>query len=151
MKNLYTEEDRRMENSIARVIRLYFNRTQDRLSEYGLFRGQPPILALLVADDGMSQKTIADRLDLSPATVTVTLKRMEKSGLVTRKMDEHDQRVLRVHITAKGREMFEKSEQTMIDVTEEILDGFTAEERRTFHDFIARMADNMENKMENQD
>ncbi len=151
MKPMYTEEDKRMENSIARVIRLYFNRTQDHLSEYGLFRGQPPILALLVADDGMSQKTIADKLDLSPATVTVTLKRMEKSGLVTRHMDERDQRVLRVHITEKGRDMFNKSEQTMIDVTEEILEGFTTEERRVFHDFIARMAENMESKMEKQD
>ena len=151
MTTFYTQEDKRMENSIARVIRLYFNRTQDHLSEYGLFRGQPPILALLVADDGMSQKTIADRLDLSPATVTVTLKRMEKSGLVTRHMDEHDQRVLRVHITNKGREMFDKSEQTMIHVTEEILEGFTPEERHIFHDFIARMADNMEAKMEKKD
>ena len=48
---------------------------------------------LLYKNDGMSQKEMARALNLSPATMTVTLKRMEKAGLVLREMDEHDQRI----------------------------------------------------------
>lgn len=64
----------------TRVIRMYYGRMQAKLAEVGLYRGQPPILGLLHQHDGMSQKEMARALNLSPATMTVTLKRMERRG-----------------------------------------------------------------------
>ena len=65
---------------------------------------------------------MARALNLSPATMTVTLKRMEKAGLVLREMDEHDQRILRVHLSEKGREMCETGESRIGVVTAELLE-----------------------------
>ena len=87
----------------------------------GLYRGQPPILGLLYQHDGMSQKEMAGALNLSPATMTVTLKRMEKAGLVRREMDEHDQRILRVHLSEQGRQMWLKSTEQIRAVTGELM------------------------------
>lgn len=130
------------------LIRMYYSRIQSQLAEVGLYRGQPPILMLLYKNDGMSQKEMARALNLSPATMTVTLKRMEKAGLVLREMDEHDQRILRVHLSGKGREMCETGESRIGVVTAELLEGFTLEEQQQLNEYLGRIARNMERVVE---
>ncbi len=132
------------EMEFARVIRMYYCRMQAQLAEVGLFRGQPPILGLLHKHDGMSQKEMARALNLSPATMTVTLKRMEKAGLIVREMDEHDQRILRVHLSAQGKQMCQKGEKQVNQVTSELLEGFTEEEQERLKEYLRRIAHNME-------
>ena len=138
----------KFEMRFGRLIRMYYSRIQSQLAEVGLYRGQPPILMLLYKNDGMSQKEMARALNLSPATMTVTLKRMEKAGLVLREMDEHDQRILRVHLSEKGREMCETGESRIGVVTAELLEGFTLEERQQLNEYLGRIARNMERVVE---
>ena len=138
----------KFEMGFGRLIRMYYSRIQSQLAEVGLYRGQPPILMLLYKNDGMSQKEMARALNLSPATMTVTLKRMEKAGLVLREMDEHDQRILRVHLSEKGREMCETGESRIGVVTAELLEGFTLEEQQQLNEYLGRIARNMERVVE---
>ena len=138
----------KFEMRFGRLIRMYYSRIQSQLAEAGLYRGQPPILMLLYKNDGMSQKEMARALNLSPATMTVTLKRMEKAGLVLREMDEHDQRILRVHLSEKGREMCETGESRIGVVTAELLEGFTLEEQQQLNEYLGRIARNMERVVE---
>lgn len=138
----------KFEMRFGRLIRMYYSRIQSQLAEMGLYRGQPPILMLLYKNDGMSQKEMARALNLSPATMTVTLKRMEKAGLVLREMDEHDQRILRVHLSEKGREMCETGESRIGVVTAELLEGFTLEEQQQLNEYLGRIARNMERVVE---
>ena len=138
----------KFEMRFGRLIRMYYSRIQSQLAEVGLYRGQPPILMLLYKNDGMSQKEMARALNLSPATMTVTLKRMEKAGLVLREMDEHDQRILRVHLSGKGREMCETGESRIGVVTAELLEGFTLEEQQQLNEYLGRVARNMERVVE---
>lgn len=138
----------KFEMRFGRLIRMYYSRIQSQLAEVGLYRGQPPILMLLYKNDGMSQKEMARALNLSPATMTVTLKRMEKAGLVLREMDEHDQRILRVHLSEKGREMCETGESRIGVVKAELLEGFTLEEQQQLNEYLGRIARNMERVVE---
>ena len=80
--------------------------------------------------------------------MTVTLKRMETAGLVLREMDEHDQRILRVHLSEKGREMCETGESRISVVTAELLEGFTLEEQQQLNEYLGRIARNMERVVE---
>ena len=92
----------------------------------------------------MSQKEMARALNLSPATMTVTLKRMERAGLIEREMDGRDQRILRVHLSEEGKRMCEMGERQVGRVAAELLDGFSAEERAQFEEYMRRVARNME-------
>lgn len=142
------DEKLKYEMEFTRVIRMYYGRMQAQLAEVGIYRGQPPIMGLLYQHDGMSQKEMASALNLSPATMTVTLKRMEKAGLVCREMDEHDQRILRVHLSEQGRQMWLKSADQIRAVTEELMEGFTPEEERQMREYLYRIARNMERAVE---
>jgi DNA-binding MarR family transcriptional regulator len=69
----------------------------------------PQYLALLVLweEDGVPVKRLGERLSLDSATLTPLLKRLEKQGIVERRRDARDERVVRIHLTAAGRRMRE--------------------------------------------
>ena len=61
------------------------------------------VLTLLEAETARSMTHLADTLDVSVASATGIVDRMEKRGLVERLHDQNDRRVVLVRATAKGR------------------------------------------------
>ncbi|MBV8949598.1 MAG: winged helix-turn-helix transcriptional regulator [Actinobacteria bacterium] len=62
------------------------------------------VLAHLVHGGLPSQRELAARMLIDPATLVRHLDRVEAEGLVVRERDERDRRILRVVITPEGRE-----------------------------------------------
>lgn len=56
-----------------------------------------------------SVKGLADRLDLDSSTLTPLLKRLADAGLVQRQRDSHDERVVRIGLTAQGAALQEQA------------------------------------------
>lgn len=71
----------------------------------------PQYLALLVLweEDGLAVKQLGERLMLDSATLTPLLKRLEQQGLLARRRDEQDERVVRIHLTDAGRALRTKA------------------------------------------
>lgn len=125
------------------VLRYHFIRYHHLLGRVGLHRGQPLVLALLWEKDGRTQGEIAEALRLRPATVTVVLRRMEKAGLLERKSDPEDLRIVRVYLTERGRAL-EKDVRAIHDTLErECFAHFTAEEKALLREFLIRMRENL--------
>lgn len=127
----------------GQIIKLHFTRSHNLLEKQGIYPGQPPLLFTLYYKDGQSQKELADKLRIKPATVTVMITRMEKSDLVTRKQDEQDQRISRVFITEKGREMCNKLKSIFEILNDECFSNFTEEEKVLLRRFFLQMRDNL--------
>lgn len=76
------------------------------LSRNGLSNiGQPAILSILSQQENgviASQKELARRLRVSPATMTVSLKSMERDGYVKKLSNAEDLRCKPIAITEKG-------------------------------------------------
>ena len=66
-------------------------------------------LMVLWETDGISVKSLGEKLLLDSGTLTPMLKSMEQKGLVERKRDGKDERVLRVFLTEEGRSMQERA------------------------------------------
>ena len=79
------------------------------LSEMGLTYPQYLVMMVLWEQDGQSVNEIARRLYLETNTVTPLLKRMEGSGLISRREDPGDARKVIVTLTAKGRSLEDKA------------------------------------------
>ena len=65
-----------------------------------------------------SQMELADRFGVSAAAVTVSLKKLEKGGYITRQTDRQDNRVNHVMITEKGKEVVQQSLQLFAETDE---------------------------------
>jgi DNA-binding MarR family transcriptional regulator len=57
---------------------------------------------------GVSQRELAGWMGIEPPTVIRHLDRLESAGLVARRRDERDRRVVRVTMTTAGRRRFEQ-------------------------------------------
>ena len=67
----------------------------------------PQYLAMLVLweEDGITVSRISKRLLTDPGSLTPLLKRLEVDRLLTRKRRIDDERVVELHLTAKGKEL----------------------------------------------
>lgn len=79
------------------------------LEPLGLTYPQYLVLLVLWEDDGVSVKQLGERLFLDSATLTPLLKRLEQQGLVTRRRDDDDERVVRIDLTEPGRALRAKA------------------------------------------
>ena len=63
------------------------------------------IMKELSFGDNLTQLDLVRATHLKPPTVSVSLQKMEKDGIVVRRQDENDLRVTRVFLTEQGRQM----------------------------------------------
>ena len=131
---------------VSRASELKHWRMHKLVDELGLYRGEPLVLHALWNQDGMTQSGLTERLHRSPSTITKTVQRMEKAGLVVRRPDDRDERVSRVYLTNVGREIRPAVEEAWRRLNQEIFSGFSAQELTSFHDFLLRVCRNIENK-----
>ena len=67
---------------------------------------------------------------LACSTITDLINRMEKAGLVVRKKDKEDKRVVRVEVQPIGYDLVEKVLDKRIDYLNGKLKGFKEEEKK---------------------
>ncbi|QHW35351.1 MarR family transcriptional regulator [Paenibacillus rhizovicinus] len=67
-----------------------------------LTEGQLVVLELLMQHQPMKPSDLLAYLTTTPAAITTLLDRMERGGLVVRKRDESDRRIVWVTVTEKG-------------------------------------------------
>src|SRR5258706_10293050 len=72
---------------------------------HGVRSGQQWILRCLWNEDGLTPGEVSRRLELSTPTVTKASMRMEAAGLVDRRPDPRDARLVRLFLSPRGREL----------------------------------------------
>lgn len=81
------------------------------LEPLGLTHPQYLVMLALWDTDERSLRSLSETLALDPGTLSPLVKRLEAEGYVTRTRDPHDERVLRVALTARGRALRTAAEQ----------------------------------------
>lgn len=90
-----------------------------------------------------SQRELARAMHLSPATVTATLKLLERDGYVRRIPDADDQRINRVALTESGEALMREG-MRRLDVLESVmLEGLSPEEQDTLCQCLFKMRTNL--------
>lgn len=130
-------------HSLMRLFHLHRHLSVKWFSEKGTTRGQPKLLMYLLSHDGCIQRELADDCHLEPASISSVLMGMERQELIRRQADKADRRILRVFITEKGRDAIEQVEQGLDELDEQMLSGFSPEEREQARRFLNTMHDNL--------
>ena len=110
----------------------------------GLYRSQHRLLMILGKHPDCSQTAIAEKMEISPPAVAVTLKKLEKGGYISRQCLEEDNRVNEVVVTEKGRQAISESIVCFQEVESAILKGFSDQEMEQLSGFLQRMIANGE-------
>lgn len=128
---------------LGRVNRVRYRLNERRLEEIGVGPGQVPILTELNYHGQLTQRELAEHTHVTAATISGTLKRMEKAGIVHRCEAEQDARVSIVTLTETGKQVAAEA-QKMFDRTDhDMLVCFTEEECASLATVLTRMRDNL--------
>ncbi|MBB5573640.1 MULTISPECIES: MarR family winged helix-turn-helix transcriptional regulator [Rhizobium] len=85
---------------------------------------KPPHLDILVnlfRFEGISQQELARKLLVGRSNMSMLLPQMEKRGLIERRGDKHDKRVLRLYLTGEGRRVTEEAMAIQTDLIDRML------------------------------
>ncbi|BDH58236.1 MarR family winged helix-turn-helix transcriptional regulator [Tsukamurella sp. PLM1] len=83
--------------------RVASNAYRDELSALGLTYTQYVTLLALWEQDGVTVSALGERLRLDSGTLSPLIRRLEGAGLVERRRDQADERLVTVHVTDRGR------------------------------------------------
>ena len=113
------------------------------VDDIGIHRGRHLILMNLAkAEKISSQKEMAERLQITPAAITVALSKLERDGLISRKTGA-DSRYNEIEITEKGKEIVERSKNHFAKVDREAFYGIDESELLVFEKCLDKMYSNL--------
>ncbi|KDN95132.1 transcriptional regulator SlyA [Hydrogenovibrio marinus] len=97
--------------------------------------------------ENISQKHLADALEIELASLMRTLGQLEEQGLIQRHTCLEDKRVRLVNLTPEGIAIIRQMEARIVQVRTELLAGITPEELALFDSVIERIATNIHDKL----
>ncbi len=101
--------------------------------------GQNRILAVLMMQDGTSQKDLAYLLGIRPQSLTQALESLEEGGFIERRADEGDKRAKRVYLTDEGRERAAKVAEERKERAEGMFSMLTEEEKEQLSTILGKI------------
>ena len=120
------------------------------ITALGLGSGQPKLLAFLEENGPCQQRVLAEYFEIDPAAVCRMLDSLEKGGFIKRRAAENNRRAGRIEITEKGKQVNDLWKQHCRRMEEVMLEGFSAEEKHAFADYLSRAYQNLKDKGEPQ-
>ncbi|MCH7963050.1 MAG: MarR family transcriptional regulator [Bacteroidetes bacterium] len=78
-------------------------------------------LRLFGTDESLNNKTIAERMNLSPSRLTRINDGLVKKRYIRREIDPNDRRNMRVNLSKKGKSLVQQLNKDYVDIHKEIL------------------------------
>lgn len=129
--------------SVPRMWQKSFDRHVRHLA--GITRPQWWLLIILMRDQGggMTQVDLARQLDVGKVPLGKMLDRLEKVNLISRCPDINDRRSNRVRLSESGRQLIKRMEVVALELSQQVLQGISAEQQRVLNDLLRHMKRNL--------
>lgn len=120
-------------------------RNYDRqLKSFSLTPCQFEVLMTLWNEDGIVLSELGRRVSRDGPTITGVVDRMEKKMLLKRKRNSSDRRVVKVHLTTKGKNMKQQLATTKKEIFERITHDLSLREINHLVTLLEKMMKNVE-------
>ena len=127
-------------HDLARHLRLDADR---RASAYGLTRAQWVILHWLERQPGLSQKELAEIVEVEPITIGRLIDRLEAREFVERRADPQDRRIWRLHLRPAAVPVLRALQDERSAMLQMVGSGLDAATIATLKTGLARMKTNV--------
>ena len=130
--------------SFIRTDKLHKSLVEMKMSDLNIHRSQHMMLRCINSfEEPPTQKQISEKLDISAATVAVTLKKLEASGYITKVTSDGDSRCNKVSVTKKGIDILLKGKEIISKIDEDTIRGLSDEELAIFSGCLLKIQDNL--------
>lgn len=130
--------------NIAHVLRC---KNDQRLAAYDITEPQARLLGHI---DGaqrsgreISRRYLSEAMQISGPSVTSLLNSLEKNGFIVRRSGNEDGRTIVIELCPKATDLLNEMSDILTAITEELLAGFSEEEKMVYLMFLKRTYDNL--------
>lgn len=116
---------------------------QNYLEVTGVYHSQHRLLMVIAHNPHASQIEIAKIMDVTPVTISISLKKLEKGGYIIREVGEEDNRFHKIILTEKGNKVVEQSKGIFRYAEQLLLNDFTEEEKIQLYNLLKKLDDNI--------
>ena len=127
-------------HDVARLLRVDADK---RARCQGMTRAQWAILIWLERQPGLSQKELAELLEVEPITVARLIDRLQASGMVERRADPRDRRIWRLHLLPPAAAVLGEIALQRADITRMLAADLDAATLQTMTDALVTMKANL--------
>jgi len=115
----------------------------ERVMKLGVTRVQWIALYYLGREESISQKELAERMNVKESSIARLLDRMERDGLVERIKNESDKRITNLRLTDRGKEYRIKLLPEGEKFEQLLYKGISDEEMQVFTTVLSKMINNI--------
>lgn len=130
-------------NETSYLFGAYVCRELDRIGMRYSYRN---ILKPLMENDSLTQLELVNITELKAPTISLTLRNMERDGLVRREKNDSDRRETHVFITDKGKKMYAKVLTALDKAEKAMLKGLTEKELKALRATLEKMSANLKSE-----
>jgi MarR family transcriptional regulator for hemolysin len=123
-------------NDIGRLLRVDADK---RARAHGMTRAQWGILIWLERQPGISQKELAELLEVEPITVARLVDRLERRGMVERRPDPRDRRIWRLHLLLPAHLVLREINQQRSEIAATLTSGIDDDNLTIMIEALVRM------------
>ncbi len=105
--------------------------------------GQLPLMEYIIRNEGCTQREIADTLKVTPASIAISTKRLQKAGMILKKTDESNLRCNKLYATKRGTELSLNCRDRFNEFDKKLFAGFSDQELLVMKDHLDRMIKNI--------
>jgi len=116
---------------------------EEVVSAHGLGIAQLVVLSFLAETPGLANADLARRAFVTPQSMNEVLKQLESTGLVERRRNPANARILNAYLTRTGTRKWSAVSSQVRELEARLLSGLTSGERRTLNRALLTIIDNM--------
>ncbi len=112
------------------------------VKDSGLSTTQNHTIEIVGHEGAIKMRKLADKLGVTTGTLTVSIDRLEEKKLLRRVPHKTDRRSYMIELTKKGNDIFEKHRNHHLNLTREMMAGFSEKEQEAFYRSIKKAMEN---------
>ncbi|MFA4028555.1 MAG: hypothetical protein GDYSWBUE_000517 [Candidatus Fervidibacterota bacterium] len=126
-------------NHLWRIYSGLLKEGQRFLRNYGLTPTQLDVIALLSTGEGITQQELSRKMLTTKGNIASLIDRMEKYGLIERRIDASDRRRYRLFLTPKSKRLLERVIPQYKERLMALINSLSAEERMLLQSLLKRL------------
>ena len=127
---------KRLESAVRRNLDL-------ELGSHGMTTPQYAALSILRAQPGLSSAQLARRAFVTPQSMQVMVTAFIRDGLVERRTDPSNQRILRIHLTHDAELLLLRADEAAAGIEEQMLGDLDSEQTAVFRELMTVCIENL--------
>lgn len=124
---------------IRRLHQIHYSLFFEECAPFGITPVQYGLLTILSTHPDADQVTLANALGIDRTNVADVLRRLEQGGLIDRRRNAEDRRMVLARLTPQGEDLVERMHPSMATAQERLLSVLSEAEREVFLSTLMRL------------